>query len=105
MAMINQTAPRLWLLGIASSLLVNLHKIQKNFLRRQVDVHLLIQGAPKGRELLDGEMKKYTKDALQDLIDLIIPLSMLGWINVSPGTVGLAGTITSIMGATSLFPK
>lgn len=107
LAAINRQAPRLWLLGILSSLLVNLHRIHKTFTERQVHVHLLLGGAPAPRPteiLWEGEMRKASKDALQDLIDLIIPLSLIGWINVSPGTVGLAGTVTSLLGASSLYP-
>ncbi|PJF16785.1 Pex11p [Paramicrosporidium saccamoebae] len=100
MAWINAQAPRLWLLGILSSLGVNLHKIQKNFSQRQF--HLMVQSAPMG---LDKEMKKTTKDTVQDLIDLIIPMSLLGYVNVSSGTVGLAGSITSLMSAASIYPR
>ena len=106
LAAINRQAPRLWLLGILSSLLVNLHRIHKTFTERKVQVHLLLGGAPaRPTEILwEGEMRKASKDALQDLIDLIIPLSLIGWISVSPGTVGLAGTVTSLLGASSLYP-
>jgi hypothetical protein len=45
------------------------------------------------------------KATLQDLIDLVIPLSLMGIIDVSPGVVGLAGTITSLLGAASLWPS
>lgn len=43
--------------------------------------------------------------SVQDLIDLVIPLSLMGFIDVSPGVVGLAGTVTSIMGAITLWPS
>lgn len=107
MASINQTAPRLWFLGILASLVVNLHKIQKNFLQRQMEMRLLLQGTPQGglAKVLDKEMRKVTRDALQDMIDLVIPLSLMGWIDVSAGTVGLAGAITSVMGAAAIYPS
>lgn len=107
MEWINRQAPRLWLLGILASLSVNLHKVQKNFLQRQMGTKLLVQGAPvvTPSGMLDQEMRKLTKDTLQDLIDLVIPMSILGYVNVSSGTVGLAGSITSLMGAASIYPK
>jgi peroxin-11B len=101
---INKQAPRLWLFGIAASLAVNLHKMQQNFMQRQVQMKLMVQGESGGKMLLDKEMKKVTKDTLQDLIDLVIPLSIIGWLDLTPGTVGLAGSITSLMGAVSLYP-
>jgi hypothetical protein len=53
----------------------------------------------------DGETRQAAKDALQDLVDLIIPLSLMGTIPASPGVVGLAGTFTSILGLTTMWPK
>lgn len=106
MGYINRHAPRLWLFGILASLMVNLHKMQKNFMERQITMKLLVQGGPNASPflLLDKEMRKVTKDTLQDLIDLVIPLSIIGWLDLSPGTVGLAGSITSLMGASSVYP-
>lgn len=50
------------------------------------------------------ETKKVVQSTIQDMIDLIIPLSLMGMIDVSPGVVGLAGTVTSILGAISAWP-
>lgn len=102
MAWVNKQAPRLWLLGILSNLMVNLHRIQVNFQQRQFQ---LLTEPLSVTKVLDKEMRKLTKDALQDLIDLVIPLSLTGWVEASPGTVGLAGSITSLMGAVSLYPS
>lgn len=106
---INKYAPRLWLFGILSSLSLNLYKLQATFERRQVHLRkLLVAGHLNelGEKLkgLDEEGKKVAQSALIDMIDVIIPLSMLGFIEISPGVVGLAGTITSVLGAASLWP-
>jgi hypothetical protein len=53
----------------------------------------------------DGETRQVAKDALQDLVDLLIPLSLSGTLQLSPGVVGAAGTFTSILALTSLWPK
>lgn len=97
--LINEQAPRLWLLGIVSNLMINLHKIHRTY--HSIS---LLSGTCKSREA-EYELRKASKDAIQDMIDLIIPLTLMGWISVSPGTVGLAGSITSLMGALSLYPK
>jgi hypothetical protein len=52
----------------------------------------------------DHALRNFFLEALQDLIDLIIPLSLSGMIEFSPGTVGLAGTVTSILGSRNLWP-
>ena len=54
---------------------------------------------------VDGETRQAAKDALQDLVDLIIPLSLTGSLQVSPGVVGAAGTFTSILALTTLWPS
>jgi len=101
---INANAPRLWLLGIAASLTVNLYKMEQNFLSRKIQLRMLMNGSIGAGHLLDREMSKLTRSALQDLIDLIIPLSIMGYINISASTVGLAGSITSVMGAMAIYP-
>lgn len=107
---INKQAPRLWLFGILSSLALNLYKLQSIFERRQIHLRQLLVGGhlqELGAKVkgLDEEGRKAAQSALSDMIDLIIPLSMLGFIDISPGVVGLAGTVTSILGAISLWPK
>lgn len=107
MTSINKNAPRLWLFGILSNLTINLQKIQKNFNSRQLHEKLRKEGAPSvmNAMVLDREMRSACQGAIQDMIDLLIPLSILGWLNLSPGTIGLAGSITSIMGASNIYPE
>ena len=38
-------------------------------------------------------------------LDMVIPAARLGWINVSDGTVGIAGSITSAIGIYDTWPK
>ena len=56
--------------------------------------------------LLTGcrETRKIVQSALSDLIDTVIPMSLVGLVDISPGVVGLAGTVTSVLGAISLWP-
>lgn len=53
----------------------------------------------------DGETRQAAKDALQDLVDLLIPLSLSGTLQLSPGVVGAAGTFTSVLALTTMWPK
>lgn len=102
---VNENAPRLWLLGLVSSLSLNLYKIH----RLQPIMKKL--PAVTGSELCqiikeaDGETRQAAKDALQDLVDLLIPLSLSGTLQLSPGVVGAAGTFTSILALTTMWPK
>jgi hypothetical protein len=38
-------------------------------------------------------------------VDIIIPSARLGWLPVSDGTVGLAGTVTSVIGIVDTYVK
>lgn len=53
----------------------------------------------------DARGRQIGVNLLQDLLDLIIPLSIIGVLNVSPGSVGLVGTATSLIGAYSIMYK
>ena len=102
---INENAPRLWLLGLISSLSLNLYKIHR---LQPVLKKLPAISCGELRQIVkeaDGETRQAAKDALQDLVDLVIPLSLMGSLQVSPGVVGAAGTFTSILSLTTLWPK
>lgn len=40
---------------------------------------------------------------VSDLCDLTIPSSVLGYINLDDGIVGLAGTVSSLIGVRSIW--
>lgn len=103
-SLVNDNAPRLWLLGLFSSLSLNLykiHRLQPLLQKGKVTPSDLCQIVKEA----DGATRQAAKDALQDLIDLIIPLSLTGSVQVSPGVTGAAGTFTSILALTSMWPS
>lgn len=103
---VNENAPRFWLLGLISSLSLNLYKIHR--LQPQIQQSVVQQKFLDLGQVVkqtDEQTRQAAKDALQDLVDLVIPLSLMGTLNVSPGVVGLAGTFTSILSLTTLWPK
>lgn len=55
--------------------------------------------------LADLEMRQAVKDALQDLVDLIIPLSLMKVMDINQGTVGLAGSISSLLALSTLWTR
>lgn len=42
---------------------------------------------------------------VSDLCDLTVPSSMLGYVNFDDGFVGLAGTVSSLLGAYGAWQK
>ncbi|KAG0066837.1 Peroxisomal membrane protein PMP27 [Podila epicladia] len=56
-------------------------------------------------ELANKEQLTINKGLLQDGLDMLIPSTGLGYVDLDDGAVGLIGTITSIMGAQSQWAK
>ena len=54
---------------------------------------------------LQVEQQKILLELFQDGCDVIIPASMLEYIPVSQGVVGIVGTITSIIGCRNAWPS
>lgn len=56
--------------------------------------------------MIDGrERKQLQIQLLSDLCDLTIPTSGLGWVNFDDRLVGLAGTISSVIGLQAQWDK
>jgi len=53
----------------------------------------------------DEKRNKQIMAMVKNGVDIIIPSARLGWLPVSDGTVGLAGTVTSIIGIVDTWPK
>ncbi len=104
---VNTNAPRFWALGLLSSLLLNLTKMQQWHLQAGIKQKCKEKGwVEEGKLIFEDERgRRVALDCLQDTVDLVIPLSMMGVLEASPGTVGLAGTFTSILGAIALWPS
>jgi hypothetical protein len=49
-------------------------------------------------DILDRERSSSRLQLLTDLCDLTVPLSALAWVNFDDGVVGLAGTLSSLVG-------
>lgn len=44
-------------------------------------------------------------DSLQDLVDIVIPVSMMGIVDIDAMWVGVAGIFTSVLGGISVYQK
>lgn len=53
----------------------------------------------------DSERAAINKQLLQDLCDLVVPATTLGFTNFDDGFVGLAGTVSSLIGVHSQWKK
>ena len=103
---INDLAPRLWLTGLIASLLYNLYRAECHFKDAFEEGKIKdVSGGLLKMTKYDPIFQSHLLDALQDLLDMCIPLTLSNMIQFSQGTVGLAGTITSLLGARSQWPS
>ena len=52
-----------------------------------------------------SERAAINKQLIQDLCDLVVPATALGFTNFDDGFVGLAGTVSSLIGVHSQWKK
>jgi peroxisomal biogenesis factor 11 (PEX11) len=121
---LNYYAPRCWLFGLLSSLLTNLYKLQSEHNAKEIKNKLLRMSMDEHHSLAEriNSLDQYTctriithlcdrgarqlvLDTLQDLVDTIIPISMMGVIDIDAMWVGMAGMFTSILGGMSVYQK
>lgn len=55
--------------------------------------------------LLHSERSASQLQLISDLCDLTIPSSALGWVNFDDGIVGIAGTVSSLIGLVAQWKK
>lgn len=53
----------------------------------------------------DEKRNKQLMGMIKNGVDIILPAGRLGWLPVSDGTMGIAGTITSIIGIRDTWPS
>lgn len=87
---IGKHASRFWLLGLVAGLINSLHIIRA-----------LKQQDPEKQD--QDKLFKAKRKLVWDALDAFIALNSLEWLHFTEGDVGLAGTITSIMGLTDLW--
>ncbi|RKP07734.1 peroxisomal biogenesis factor 11 [Thamnocephalis sphaerospora] len=111
---ISQKAARFWMIGLALNLNAGLYRARNNTLRLAVAQRAVRAqgGASAASDDTRNELRaarKYfaatKRQLLQDSLDILIPSTTLGYTGLSEGQVGLAGTITSVMGVQSQWNK
>ena len=99
-----------WFSGLLFAALLALYRLQQ--LVKQEQLTLTQAGSSNNvtplhqRQLaaLQYRKAKHIVDVVKNGTDLIIPAARLGWIDASGQTVGLAGTITSLIGIWQTYP-
>ncbi|KAI0968272.1 peroxisomal biogenesis factor 11 [Xylaria arbuscula] len=100
----NKEAQRFWAIGISCSVVAQLYTLNQLRLREaKVDLK-------EGEGVVEAKkiaIERYGSrlQLLSDLCDLTAPTSSLGWVNLDDGIVGLAGTVSSLIGIYNQWKK
>ncbi|KAJ9151334.1 Peroxisomal biogenesis factor 11 [Pleurostoma richardsiae] len=90
-------AYRFWAVGILCSVVAQLYTLQK-LKEREAKVD-----KKEGEGVVESKRIALERDAsrlqlISDFCDLTVPTSALGWVNFDDGIVGIAGTVSSLIG-------
>ncbi|KAG0005069.1 Peroxisomal membrane protein PMP27 [Entomortierella chlamydospora] len=103
---------KFWLSGIIFSFLGGLYKTRHIQIRREtasrgLKHHVESEKLSAHAEVkaIEREQHEVNKQLLQDALDMLIPSTSLGYVDLDDGLVGLIGTVTSIMGAQAHWAK
>lgn len=88
-----------WFIGLLCGAIVSTYKLKK-----LNDERNALTNTSKA-ESIDQARQKQMMGVVKNGLDMIIPAQRLGWVPVSDGTVGLCGTITSVIGIIDTWPK
>lgn len=108
---VNRNAARFWFFGLLFALSADLYRLRNNVQRLDAiekgGFKRLVgeQDLKTEHYALVKEQKKILLEVTQDALDMVIPASILGYINVSSGFVGLVGTVTSLIGWRAAWPR
>ncbi|CRK20976.1 hypothetical protein BN1708_003342 [Verticillium longisporum] len=100
----NREAYRFWAMGIACSVVAQVYTLYR-LQQREARVD-----KKDGEGVVEGKRIALERAAsrlqlLSDVCDLSVPTSALGWVAVDDGLVGLAGTVSSLIGVYTQWKK
>lgn len=108
---IDEIHSKSWFWGLAAGILLCAYKMkliadEQNNVQDQLRSTGGNVSAASNKQLaaLEDKRNKQIQGIIKNSIDIVIPAARLNWLPVSDGTVGLAGTITSIIGMYDTWP-
>ncbi|GAA6046379.1 hypothetical protein JCM3770_004891 [Rhodotorula araucariae] len=106
---IQQRAARLWMTGIACSIVCSVYKLY-GLQQREAAVRRALGGEKADERKVELKTIRTQQAAtryqlVQDGLDILIPSGTLGFHSLNDGALGLVGTVTSFMGLRSQVNK
>lgn len=99
---LQREAYKAWLVGLLFSTVSGAYKLFQLQQRQQSINKQEGEGVVESKRL-ERERSGAKVQLVSDLCDLTIPSSVLGYINLDDGIVGLAGTVSSLIGVRSIW--
>ena len=101
-----------WFSGLLFAALLALYRLQQLVKQERAIVAAAAASNNNATPLAERQLaaiqlrkSKHIIDVVKNGTDLVIPAARLGWIDASGQTVGLAGTITSLIGIYQTYPE
>ncbi|KAK7716178.1 Peroxisomal membrane protein PMP27 [Diaporthe eres] len=101
---LQREAFRFWAMGLISSVIAQTYTLYQ-LKQREAKVD-----KKEGEGVVESKRIAIERSASQlqlisDLCDLTVPSSALGWVNLDDGIVGIAGTVSSLIGLVAIWKK
>jgi len=103
---------RAWFTGISFSIVsgvYQLYRLRERSLKLSTVSSKAVEAeGPEGvveKKKIAREVAAVRMQLVQDLCDILVPTSALGWAALDDGIVGLAGTLSSLLGAYGQWKK
>jgi len=102
---VDKTSQRFWLSGIAFSILCGLAKTGRLVREIKLSTSEKAEGDEAQIKALRANRTAARQQLIQDSLDIWLPLTNLQFANLNDGTIGLIGTMTSLMALRSNWAK
>ena len=99
-----QEAYRAWAVGIVFSAVSGVYSLYKLQERAKAVNRKEGEGVMEGKKV-ERERQAVRLQLLSDVCDLTVPATALGWVGLDDGVVGLAGTLSSLIGVWGTWKK
>ncbi|KAL8304493.1 hypothetical protein RB597_004346 [Gaeumannomyces tritici] len=103
-ARLQREAYRFWAMGLLCSVSAQLYALYRLKEREARVDRKEGEGVVEGKRIALERTAARTQ-LLSDLCDLTIPFSALGWVGLDDGIVGIAGTVSSVLGVIAQWKK
>lgn len=97
-------AYRAWFVGILFSIVGGTYTLYRLNERQRGIMKTVAEGKVEGERLVK-ERKTTVTQLISDVCDVAIPASALGYVQLDDGIVGMAGTISSLIGLQGVWKK